>query len=208
MTSTGSPARIRRSPRWPSAPCASNTGPRAIARRVVDQPKFAVADVVVDCLWHADSQKVESVFFGQLGNLLPCPRVVAANVQQIPDLVRPNTSIAVGNPPSGWTSIYSGRCRWTPLRGESQKCHFLGDGPTDQQLLLQNASMRVEPVDGSDGVRLPGGLNDPPQAAVDHRVGPPLCATTKFLAAPIVPTSLCEKARFYCRRERPASRGR
>ena len=151
-------------------------GHRAVAGRVVDQPELAVAHVVVDRLGHADGHQVQPALVGQLGDLVGrVHRVVAADVEQIADLVGPQD---LDHPLEilglARLELVAAGADRAGRRRESQQGHLLGRlGREVEQFLLQHALDAVPgPVDRADGVELAGRLDDPPQAAVDDRRRP------------------------------------
>jgi len=61
---------------------------RSVARRVVDQLEFAVADIVVDCFRNADRLKIETPQLRKLRDFVGgVHRIVAAVVQKVSDIV-------------------------------------------------------------------------------------------------------------------------
>ena len=177
-------------------------GHRAVAGRVVDQLELAVAHVVVDRLRHADGDQIQPALAGPTGrSCWPCPSSRCRRCRADSPLDGPGAPRSSRSKSSVWfgSELVAAGADRAGRRGEPQQGDLLGRlGRQVEQLLLQHAFDAVPgPVDRADGVKLPGGLDDPPQTVIDHRRWPAALRDDQVLGTTHNPYPCCEKPRFY-----------
>jgi hypothetical protein len=150
-------------------------GARTIARRVVNQLKFAIAHIIVDGLRPAGHHQIQATLRCQLRNLVGrIHGIVAANVDKVPDIVGPKhlddpleIFDLVGLELVATSANRSGR------RGHSQQGDLFGRLSRQiQQLLLENTfNSMPRRIHGSNARLIAGRFRDATQGAVDHTTG-------------------------------------